>query len=313
MVADVYRPAGGSPSPAMILLLGVNPLPRSDPQVVTLADGIARTGIVTVVAESQALLDGEIRPEEVDSLVALFQLLERDPGVDPTRIGFAGFCVGAVLELLAAADPRIADRVAYVNAFSVYADAVDVLRAILTETQPGPNGPEMWTPNSLTRQVFVRHIVSQLPAEQDRRILTSAFVDAASPSPQEMALLTSLGRGVYDLLANKDGAQFDRLLGNLPPEYLDPLKRLSPRYSADRIRARVYLMHDVGDGYLPVAGARQLAATMPSATRVQYTEFQMFSHVVPGQVDDRMQLTGEMLKLFRHINDVLMTAHTGRS
>src|SRR5438874_6159222 len=114
MVADIYEPGNGGRHPAMVLLLGVNPLPRAHEQVTTLADGIARTGIVTVVAESDALLSGEIRAEEVDNLVALYQHLERLPAVDAQRIGFAGFCVGGVLELIAASDPRIADRVAYV-------------------------------------------------------------------------------------------------------------------------------------------------------------------------------------------------------
>src|SRR5688572_6494220 len=72
MVADIYTPGSGSDHPALVLLLGVNPLPRDHEQVVTLADGITRAGIATVVVESDALVAGEIRPEEIDNLVALF-------------------------------------------------------------------------------------------------------------------------------------------------------------------------------------------------------------------------------------------------
>lgn len=310
MVADVYRPTGGGRKPAMVLFLGVNPLPRNDPQVSTLADGIARTGIVTVVAESRALLQGEIGPEEVDHLVALFEYLERDDDVDPRRIGFAGFCIGAVLELLAAADERIADRVAYVNAFSVYADPVDVLRAILTQTQPGPTGPERWTPGELTRTVFIKHLIGRLDAEQDRRVLTREFLEGPVPSEPELATLSPLGGAVRLLLGSHDRDQIDRLLGELPPGFLAPLEQLSPQRTAHRLRARVFLMHDADDAYLPVAGARELFAAMPASAQPEYTEFRMFSHVVPGQVADPMTFAGEMAKLAGHVYRVLLTAHT---
>jgi dienelactone hydrolase len=311
LVADVYRPAGDGRHPVMILLLGVSPLPRSHPQVTTLSTGIARTGIVTVVAESQALLDGEIRAEEIDNLVALFQHLERDAGVDPTRIGFAGFCVGAVLELLAAGDERIADRVAYVNGFSVYASARDVLRDILTETQPGPDGLEPWSPSELTRTVFRRHLIDQLPLASDRELLSGALLTANALPPATLVRLSPAGLALAQLLATRDPAQVEMLLAALPPEYLAPLDRLSPGRAAGRIRARVFLMHDASDSYLPVSGARQLATLVPAATRPQYTEFRLFSHVVPGGVDDPLRFAGEMLKLLGHINAVLQTAHLG--
>ena len=311
MVADVYRPTSSGRKPAMILLLGVSPLPRSHPQVMTLAQGIARTGIVTVVAESQALLDGEIRAEEVDNLVALFQQLERDDGINSKRIGFAGFCVGAVLELLAASDERIADRVAYVNGFSVYASAREVLRDILTETQPGPRGPEPWLPSELTRTVFRRHLIDQLPSASDRELLSREVGPAGSLPSTALGRLSPAGLAMAELLKSRDPAQVDRLLASLPPEYLAALDRLSPGQTAGRLRARVFLMHDASDSYLPVSGARQLAAVLPPATRPQYAEFRLFSHVVPGGVDDPLQFAAEMIKLLAHINAVLQAANFG--
>jgi pimeloyl-ACP methyl ester carboxylesterase len=312
MVADVYEPSGSGRHPTMVVLLGVNPLPRGHEQVTTLAEGIARSGFVAVVAESDALLAGEIRTEEVDNLVALFQYLESQPGVDTERIGFAGFCIGGVLELLAAADGRIADRVAYVNAFSVYADPIEVLRAIVTESMPTPAGPMPWTPADLTRQVFLDQAIATLPAPRDRALLRREFVEATPLTTQEVEALTMLGQELRDLLLAKDASRANALIGALPDEITVPLRRLSPAAAAPRLRATTFLMHDQNDSYLPVSGARQLAGLLPPEASPHYTEFRLFAHVVPGGIEDPWLFAGEMVKLFGHIRSVLQTAEAGR-
>lgn len=304
MVADIYRPPGG-PHPAMILLLGVDPLPRDHPQVATLADGIARLGIVTAVAESDALLAGEIREEEVDNLVALFHLLERDPGVDPRRVGFSGFCVGAVLQLLAAADARIADRVAYINAFSVYADALDVMRAVLSETMPTPEGSAPWTPHPTARVVFLRHLIGALPAQSDRELLEREFLRGEPLDRSEAATLSPLGGRVRELLAARDPERIASLMGALPTELTARFGRLSPGPVVGRLKARTFLMHDQNDTLLPVSGARQLAALVPPETRPIYSEFRLFAHVVPGGIGDPPLFAQELVRLVGHVSAVL--------
>jgi pimeloyl-ACP methyl ester carboxylesterase len=311
MVADVYRPAGDGRYPALILLLGVNPLPRQHPQVTMLADGLARTGIVTVVAESEALLRGEIRPEEVDNLVALFTYLEADPGVDPDRMGFGGFCVGAVLEILAASDERIADHVAYVNGFSVYADARDVVRAVLSRSMPTPTGRVDWQPDAMTREVFVRHLILALPTSRDRAFLSRERVEGTPLTSPEVQALTPLGQELRDLLVATEPAEIDRRMAALPADYLATLDRLSPAASIGRLRAETFLMHDESDTYLPVSGARQLARLLPAAARGHYTEFHLFQHVVPGRTENSVLFAGEMVKLLQHVNAVLTVIRHG--
>lgn len=312
MVADVYHPAGTGRHPAMVLLLGVNPLPRNHEQVTTLAEGIARSGIVAVVAESDALLAGQIRPEEVDNLVALFQYLEQQPMVDPERIGFAGFCIGGVLELLAASDPRIADRVAYVNAFSVYADALDVLRAVLTSSMPTPVGRTPWMPSDLTREVFLDQAIGSLTTQRDRALLRREIVEGTALTEQEIESLGPGGAQLRDLLLAKDVDRVDAMIAALPDEVTASLRRLSPAQVVPRLRATTFLMHDVNDTYLPVSGARQLATLLPAAAAPRYTEFRLFAHVVPGGIDDPLLFAGEMFKLLGHIQAVVQAAQAGR-
>lgn len=312
MLVDLYRPAGDGRRPAMILLLGVNPLPRDHEQVVTLAEGIARTGIATAVAASDALEAGEIRVEEIDNLVALFEHLERDPGIDPNRIGFSGFCVGAVLELIAAADPRIASRVAYVNAFSVYADTLDVVRAVLSESMPTASGSAPWQPDPLARTVFVRHVIGAIPSSGDRALLTRELLEDTVLTSPELEALSPLGHEVRNLVRSRSLAEIDRLLSSLPDDFRNRFQRLSPGAGVQRLEATTFLMHDQSDTYLPVSGARRLATLLPERTGAHYSEFRLFAHVVPGGADDPLLFAGEIFKLIRHITDVMLAAHTGR-
>jgi pimeloyl-ACP methyl ester carboxylesterase len=312
MVADLYLPVGAGRHPAMVLLLGVNPLPRDHEQVTTLADGIARAGIATVVAESDALLGGEIRPEEVDNLVALFEYLERHQAIDPQRIGFSGFCVGAVLELLAASDPRIADRVAYVNAFSVYADPIDVLKAILTRSMPVPEGRAPWTPSDLTREIFIKEAIATLPAQRDRALLARELIEGTTLTAQEIESLSSGATHLRELLTTRDPERVETLSAALPADIVTALRRLSPAATVPRLRATTFLMHDQNDTYLPVSGARQLAALLPRETSGRYSEFRLFAHVVPGGIEDPVLFAGEMVKLLDHIRAVIQAAYAGR-
>ena len=67
----------------MIIYLGVLPAGREDPRLVRLGDGFARIGIVTLIPESPNLKAGKISEEEIEELIAAFDLLSELEYVDP--------------------------------------------------------------------------------------------------------------------------------------------------------------------------------------------------------------------------------------
>ena len=143
--ADVYVPAGDGPFGAILLFLGVNPAGRDDSRVVNLAGGLARTGKVVMVPWSEDMVAKRIVAGEADNLVSAFEYLSALEFVDPDQVGMAGFCVGASLATVAAQDPRIADRVRYVNFFGGYFDA----ESSLSRSPPGQGRTAArWSPGS---------------------------------------------------------------------------------------------------------------------------------------------------------------------
>ena len=101
-VGDLYTPGTPGKHGAVIIFLGVAPAGRDDPRVVRLGEGLARVGLVTLVPQSQDLVDSKVDPTEIDEVVSAFQYLAAQPDVAPDRIGIGGFCIGAGLSLDAA-------------------------------------------------------------------------------------------------------------------------------------------------------------------------------------------------------------------
>src|SRR5918997_5380568 len=123
-LAELWLPAWASaerPAGAMLLVFGVNNLGRNHPVIARVADALARTGVAVLVPDSRTLLEGRLEVGEIDGVVRAFQFLAARPEVDRERVGVVGFSVGGSLALLAAADPRIATGVRWVNAFGAFA------------------------------------------------------------------------------------------------------------------------------------------------------------------------------------------------
>lgn len=313
--ADLYLPRSLLPPghvlthrPGMLLFVGIY-TPRDDPRLVHLAEALARAGSVVLVPESAAMLEGRLEPQEIDALVTAFRALLERPEVDPRRAGFIGFSTGGSLALVAAADPRIRDRVAFVNAFGSYADALTFLEAVVTQAIWLDGRPLPWEPDEVTRTVLAQTLIEAVPHAGDRRALQRLFLpdgiaaaDVPPPAARE-GLESGPARAVFDLLTRPPAEQVPQLLAELPLSLREGLRRMSPLAVAADLRCAVYLMHDRDDRFVPVTESRRLAARLRELGHrdVRYTEFGLFEHVVPGRHLSLLELAAEFWKLYLHL------------
>lgn len=302
--ADFYRPATGGRHGAMLLSLGVNPLDIRDPILVRLADGVARVGVGILLPRSSALSAGRIDPTEPRELVAGFEFLAAHPAVDPERVGFAGFSVGASLLLVAAEDPAIADRVAFVNAFGGYWDALTLLNEITTGQILVEGEWVPWTPRPMAVEVVREQLLAYLREEE--AALVRAALEDVQMQETALAQLSPDGQAVLRVLANRDPQAFPALAEALPPRIKQGMAAISPSAGADRLKARIYLMHDLADDLVPYTQSRLAAAALSGRQLVRYTEFALFEHVVPSERVEPLRLAAELLKLFGQMHAVLM-------
>lgn len=303
-VLHVWRPAAGR-HPALVVSLGVNPAPPDDPRVVRLFRGLAHAGIVAVLVESAALDEDRITPAAPDLIVRAFERVASSPSVHDGRVGLLGFSVGAALIELAAADPRIADRVVLIESFGGYARMTDMVAAATTATIHYNGLVKPWHPDALPVSVVRKNLIAGVPSAADRETLTRALVKEEEPLPAPETL-TPAGRAVFALLTNADPARVDELLAALPPAQRQELATLSPLQVLDRVHAPVFLMHDRGDELIPYVESRRARDALVAAGRPPYySEFDIFQHVDPTRGGKPHILLRDGLRLFLHAYWVL--------
>ena len=135
-----------------------------------------------------------IYPREVDALVAEFQYLQQQPYVKADKIGYIGVSVGSPLALLAAADPRINNDVAYAVSFGGYYDADRRPRGRHDRTRyPTTASRRAGQPDQHSVDVMSEQVINRLNDASDRDILTRALVDQ-KPDAIERPLAAHAGR-----------------------------------------------------------------------------------------------------------------------
>ena len=306
--ASAQRPAG-----AMLLVLGVNNVGRNHPAVERVADGLARTGVAVLVPDSRTLLEGRLEVGEIEGVVQAFQLLAARPEVDRDRVGIVGFSVGGSLALLAAGDERIASQIRWVNAFGAFADAGSYLASVSANAYRGPGGSVVpWTPTPLAREVYLGFMLDQVPDEADRELLEAelgAPILAAERPPADPRLRASLetdaAAAVHDLLTSANLDEATAAIESLPSQALRFIDAISPARHLAGIEAEIHLMHETEDHHVPFVESRALASAIDSAgLLVAHTEFRLFDHVQPDDLD-LIAAAPELVKLLLHVRTLM--------
>jgi hypothetical protein len=76
------------------------------------------------------------------------------------------------------------------------------------------------------------------------------------------------------------------------------LKQVSPSTHSDTLKARIFILHDKGDDFVPYLQPAQLNQALPERVDRSYLITDLFEHVQPGQhislstVRDVVQLYG---------------------
>ena len=300
--ADIYHPGSGGPHGAVILELGARPLPRTDPLLVRFADSLARAGSVVMIPESEHLVAGRVLPEEQEAIIQAVDRLSAMPDVDAARLGLVGFSVGGGLAVLAATDPRLAGRIAFVNAIGAYFDARALLEEVATRSIVVDGQREAWQPSPLTLELLALQLIETLEQPAERALLASQFFQG-QPVVLDQASLSPQARAVLRCLEGVDPAEMPLILETLPEAALARLQAISPISQLAHLHASLYVMHDLDDRYIPYSQSRRLVAAAPPSLRL-YTEFSIFEHVVPGQDGASATFAADLAKLYRHLFSV---------
>lgn len=327
--ADIYLPsdaiasvpatglagASATPRPAIVLVLGINQVALDHPAVVRTATALARAGFVVAVPADAELAAGRMRPDAVDQLIDAVEAVAAQPEVDDARIGLAGFSAGGSIALLAAADPELAERLAWVNALGAYADATTLLVDIASRTTMVDGHVAPWQPGALARHASLELILDAVPDRTMRGVLraaTEATILAGGLPPSFDRSVAAGLKGdaaqAYRLLTARTRDAAEAALARLSPQARATLAALSPVSAAARIRAPVFLMHDVGDDAIPFSQLAPLATSIPPAAMRRVTALGLLDHVQPDAGGVTLAQAPDLWDLFAHLQDVFEVA-----
>jgi acetyl esterase/lipase len=273
--ADIYHPADGGRHGAVMLLLGAGDLPRSD-LAVRFAEALARLGVVVMMPNTAGMLAERLTFDEVDAVRAGVNQLRAQPDVDPERIGLVGLSASGGLSIVAAGQPDLRDEVRFVNSFGSYYDATQLLLDVASRSIEVDGKVLPWQPEQRTQDVVEIALHDGPP---------SAAVD--------------------ELLAGTTRDRARELIAQLPPETRAKLDQISPSTYLDRVKAHLYLMHDVDDPFIPYTQSRALNAAARPGLVDRFTEFSIFSHVIPDRPVPWQTFVPDLWRLYWHVQSVL--------
>ena len=310
--ADVYVIPDGKRRAGLLVFLGANAAGADDPDVINLGQALARAGFAVMYYWSPTMGEkAQVDAGEIGNLVAAFEHLREEDYVDPQRVGLAGFSVGASFALAAAADPRIADDIAFVNAFGGYYDTADLIVQIAAGKAMDERGERDWAVDRLTRRVYNNMLIDSIddPAHQEA---ARAIAGGSGYDPNERLPLST--EAAFALLAGVDYIGMARWrYAQLSDDFRTRVDSIAPSHHVEQWSSdtAMRVMHDVGDPLIPVGESRRLVDALEEQrpdVEVYYTETDIFRHVRPDANRDLKSLLRGSLQLFRHMFHIVAVA-----
>jgi hypothetical protein len=254
VVADVFLPrcrlgaARPGSRPAIVLAMGVKVTDHDRPVLLHLADTLTRLGFVVLWPRLEAVDRGEALPEEPATFVTGVRLLGDTELVDRERISMLGFSVGAATALVAASDPTVADAVRAVIFFGGYYEMLEYVLSLSTGTMVVDDQTVPWQ----SAVDAVKHMRQILEAKQAAGVLR-----------------------VFEAASREEAKQLVHLA---PDGELGELGRFSPADHLENLRARVFVVHDRGDRFVPYIESVKLHCALPTGRVGAFLLTNAFEH-----------------------------------
>jgi len=266
--ADVYLPAGRARA-GMVLVPGLAVAGKNDPRLVAVARTLARVGFVVLIPDIAGFRAYRMGVEDVEILVGAVQAVDAAPAMQPRLpLGIAAFSFASGPALIAALDPRVAQRVDFIVAVGGYQD---LRRLIAYYTAGAYRGDgDAPTPYDTGKWIFALGISEKLPRESDRRAIQAMARRAiyASPGAVEKSAAQTLSPGaaaLLELLTNTSRERVPLLLSRLPAPLNAEITALNPaEQPLGGLHARLLLLHGRDDRIIPYTESIALAQSVPA-------------------------------------------------
>jgi pimeloyl-ACP methyl ester carboxylesterase len=261
-----HRYSPGWSAPAVLLVPGATRAGLGDGRVERAARALAGAGRSVFVPDLE-LYQRRFSRSDIDRLVRATRGLAARSG---RPVSILGFSYGGSLALVAAAEPGMAEVVEQVAVFGAYHSLVGVLQAATTGVSLVDGERLPWPGDPQAREILLEVIADLAPAGQSRAVREAV---RGERDPQDLG---PEARALHDVVVNTDPRRTGALVGLLPQEIQDLLRRFSPASVAERIAVPVVALHSRDDPAVPYAEGLRLAADLPD---IRLVSVDLFTHV----------------------------------
>lgn len=267
--ARIFAPRDKPNAPGVVLVHGVHREGIEEVRFTRFARSLATAGVVVFAPAVKDLSDYQIAPRAIDTAGAAVKAHKARVG--RAQVGLMGVSFGGGISLLAAADPRFVDDVAFVVAIGAHDDLARVSRFFATNEIEDPAGAVVkqkaheYGPTVLVYQraqdFFPADDVE--PARDALRLWLWEKRDEARDAAQK---LPSPSREKVEKLFAADIASVrDELLSEIG-KHEGEMKKVSPHDHLSGLKAHAYLLHGAGDTVIPASETMWLAKDVPAAS-----------------------------------------------
>jgi hypothetical protein len=264
--ADLYAP-GDATRASMVLVPGVTPQGRDDPQVIAFAETLARARFEVIVPDLPAMRSLQVTALDAVPIADATLFLDRRGEGRPLGMAAVSFAVGPAI--IALDEPAAAGRVDFFVGIGGYYD----LDALITYITTGfyreqASGPWLYSPpNAYGKWVFVLTNSGRIADPHDRTTLfemaSRRLDDAGADISDLVNTLGPQGRSVYALISNGDPDRVSELIADLPPEVRGEIEQLDlERRNLGALDTDFLLIHDRDDRIIPASQSVALARAL---------------------------------------------------
>lgn len=294
IVLNIYRPNDKKRHPAaLFIMLGVDP--RAE-LIVGYAKSFARIGMVIAVPNNKDYITLNVKTSHIKNSVDAFKFLESQDYVDSTHVGFIGPCAGGGYSLLAAADEEIADRVNFIVTIATYFDMLKGMSKVYPPVITQDDRSYNWNPNPLTIEAGKRVLINSLSSEEEKILLTE-MINYKIQKEENFTRLSLDGQQIYNLLVNKDPTKTVGLLESLALKTRNVIVELSPRTKINKVKAKVFILGDLRDNFVPRTENQDLAKSLPE-NQVDIVELDLLEHSQLVRRLPRLRTVKQLFELF---------------
>lgn len=273
-VADLYRPGGGEPAQAGLLLApGADPDGKDDPRFVAFAETLARARFEVMAPDIPGMRELRVRAADSDHIRdALILLSDRRAEQGDATVGVVAISFATGPTTIALLSPEAKGRAHFMLYIGGYYDIEAVITFFTTGWYRDGGDGEMKhrEPNSYGTWFFAVSNADFIDDPYDRVLIDwmgrRRLNDPDADLSQAVPRLGPQGRAVYNLLTNTDPDRVPELIAKLPPRARAEIAALDlKRLDLSGLDARFLLVHGNDDRVIPETQSIAFAARVAQA------------------------------------------------